>query len=181
MDEEAQVQALLRQTARSAQTAAPSTTASTPAATTTTAPSTSSASTSSSTSNTTAATTSSTASSTSASTSAASATPSISSQPSTLSAASSTATGANNPFNADTIRLLAQYAAQMQSTANHDLNDILDANRVLEVLSSEDDVALEPLLALLPEGQRNRDGLRQQLKSPQMQQTIQRMNSILNR
>jgi len=57
------------------------------------------------------------------------------------------------------------------------LNDVLDAERVLAQL---DDTSLHQLLPFLPEGQRTVEDLRSQLRSPQVQQTISRLSSILN-
>jgi len=57
------------------------------------------------------------------------------------------------------------------------LNDVLDAERVIAQL---DDTSLQQLLPFLPEGQRTVEDLRSQLRSPQVQQTISRLSSILN-
>jgi len=66
---------------------------------------------------------------------------------------------------------------QMQTTARINLNDVLDAERVMNALEEDD---IKRVLEFLPESQRDSYNLRASLRSPQLQQTVARLSSILN-
>lgn len=104
------------------------------------------------------------------------------------SAASSSSSGAAAaPLNANallsTLNAMAQQLQARQDAeaagAGTGVEDVLDASRVQPLLDV-DAALVDALVEYLPEGQRSPDALRAQLRSPQMQQTMSRLTSILN-
>lgn len=72
-----------------------------------------------------------------------------------------------------------QLQARQDAEASAGVEDVLDASRVQPILDV-DSALVDALVEYLPEGQRSPDALRAQLRSPQMQQTMTRLTSILN-
>ena len=102
-------------------------------------------------------------------------------------AASSSSTAAA-PLNANALlstlnamaqQLQARQDAESASAAGAGVEDVLDASRVQPLLDVDQGL-VDALVEYLPEGQRSPEALRAQLRSPQMQQTMSRLTSILN-
>ena len=70
-----------------------------------------------------------------------------------------------------------QRAQSVQSSTL--LLNTLDADRLLPVLEADEQLA-SSLFEYLPEGQQNMDGLRRNLRSPQLRQTLARMGHVLS-
>lgn len=97
------------------------------------------------------------------------------------SASTSAAPGANPQFSADAVNLFKAMAAQLQQQQQQQesgpgLDDILDADRVIPLLTPD---MIATLSKLLPEGQQTEGALKQQLRSAQLKQTLARMSAIL--
>jgi len=70
-------------------------------------------------------------------------------------------------------------ARQEAAAAGAGVEDVLDPSRVQPLLDVDSGL-VDALVEFLPEGQRSPEALRAQLRSPQLQQTMQRLTEILN-
>lgn len=81
---------------------------------------------------------------------------------------------------AEAIANAASEMSDMPSTmANSSLNSLLDPELVIPLLESDADLT-NAVLEHLPEGQRDHNALKEQLRSPQLQQTLGRLTQALN-
>ena len=99
-------------------------------------------------------------------------------------AAAAGAAGAGGALNANSLlstlnAMAQQLQARQEAEAGAGVEDVLDASRVQPLLDVDAGL-VDALVEFLPEGQRSPESLRAQLRSPQMQQTMSRLTSILN-
>jgi len=106
-------------------------------------------------------------------------------QPTLASTGGAAGSGSGGSLNASqllsTLNSMAQQLQARQEAAaqGHTVNDVLEPDRVQPILDV-DRALVDALVQYLPEGQRSPEALRQQLRSPQMQQTMSRLTEILN-
>jgi len=100
------------------------------------------------------------------------------------SSTSTSTTGTSAPAPASALDLASAFVAalgtQREQAPGTSLNGILDPELVIPILRSDPDI-LAAVVGHLPEGQRDDQSVMEQLRSPQLQQTLSRVTDVLNR